>query len=224
MVGPQTNYMGLEQREEGNFITILGGKFCQRVAEGTEGAVTRTNKLGKTVHEKFYDSFTAKLIGIKTQDGDYGKSWVFSFRDKEEVYHLQLGYSNSFSTAFLKMLPNMDLTKEMKIQPDTKEVDGKKKSSLFIKQDGANIKHAFTRENPNGMPDMEQITVKGVLTWDDTKRIEFLHNMVVTTILPKLEAIVPKVEKQDADKAFDALGGTEPVPMATPNPADEIGF
>ena len=52
--------MGLDNRAEGKFITILGGKFCQKVPEGTQGAVTRTNKLGKTVTEKFYDSFTGK--------------------------------------------------------------------------------------------------------------------------------------------------------------------
>jgi phosphoribosylamine-glycine ligase len=70
----------------------------------------------------------------------------------------------------------------------TKEVDGKNKSSLFINQNGASIKHAFTRENPNGMPDMEQVTVKGQQVWDDTKRIEFLYNMVATTIIPTASA------------------------------------
>ena len=178
--------MGLEQRQAGNYITILGGKFCQRVPEGTEGAETRVNKIGNTVHEKFYDSFTGKLIDIKVQDGVYGKTWNFVFQDKEEPYTLQLSYSNSFSTAFLKMLPNIDLTKEMKLSPSVKEVDGKNKSALFINQDGVALKHAYTRENPNGMPDMEQVTVKGVLQWDDTKRLVFLQNMVDTTIIPKL--------------------------------------
>lgn len=201
--------MGLENRTEGNFITILGGKFCQRVPEGTPGAVTRVNKMNKTVHEKFYDSFTGKLIGIKTQDGEYGKSWIFSFRDSGEVYHLQLSYSNSFATAFLKMLPNVDLSKEMKVSPSTKEVDGKPKSSLFINQNGQSVKHAFTRENPNGMPDMEQVTVKGQQVWDDTKRIEFLYNMVATQIIPKLEGVPESAQAPattDADKQFDNFG------------------
>ena len=178
--------MGLENREGGNFITILNGKFCQRVPQGTEGSAERVNKLGKTVSEKFYDSFTAKLVGIRTQDGEYGKSWLFDFKDGEEVYHLQLSYSNSFATAFLKMLPNVDLTQEMKVSPSTKEVDGKQKSSLFINQNGAPIKHAYTKDAPNGMPDMEQVTVKGQLVWDDTKRLAFLQNMVDTLIVPKL--------------------------------------
>jgi hypothetical protein len=181
--------MGLDTRQTGNFITILNGKLCQRVPEGTEGAVKRTNKLGNVVNEKFYDSFTGKLIDIKVQDGTYGKTWNFVFKDKEEPYTLQLSYSNSFSTALLKMLPNIDLTKEMKLSPSVKEVDGKDRSSLFINQDGKSIKHAYSRENPNGMPDMEQVTVKGVLVWDDTKRLEFLDKMVHETILPKLQTI-----------------------------------
>jgi len=181
--------MGLENRTGGNYITILGGKFCQRVQEGTEGAQTRVNKIGNTVHEKFYDSFTGKLVDIKTQEGTYGKTWNFMFKDKEDIYTLQLSYSNSFSTAILKMLPNIDLTKEMKVSPSVKEVDGKNKSSLFINQDGKALKHAFTRDNPNGMPDMEQVTVNGSQVWDDTKRLVFLQNMVDTTILPKLTEI-----------------------------------
>ncbi len=201
--------MPLENRQGGQFITILGGKFCQRVKEGTEGSVARVNKMNKTVHEKFYDSFTGHLVGIRTQDGEYGKSWIFDFKDKEDVYHLQLSYSNSFATQFLRILPNIDLTKEMKVSPSVKEVEGKPRSSLFINQDGVALKHAYTKDNPNGMPDLEQITVKGSKVWDDTKRIAFLANMVATTIIPKIEAINGKpvvTESTKADKAFDDLG------------------
>lgn len=211
--------MGLNTRQEGNFITILNGKFCIRVPEGTPGATTRVNKMNKTVHEKYYDNFTGKLVGIKTQDGEYGKSWIFSFKDKEEVYHLQLSYSNSFATAFLKMLPNVDLAKEMKVSPSVKEVDGKNKSSLFINQDGVAIKHAFTKDNPNGMPDMEQVTVKGQLVWDDTKRIEFLYQMVANDIIPKLETLNGKSAESPTPKTpLDVLDTSNDV-----NP-DDVPF
>ena len=190
--------MALENREEGKYITILGGKFCVRVPEGTPKSVTRVNKQGKTVHEVFYDSFTGKLVGIKTQDSAYGKNWIFSFQDGGEIYNLQLSYSNSFATAFLKMLPNIDLTKEMKVQPAVKiGDDGKNKSSLFVNQNGVSVKHAYTKEAPNGLPQMEQITVKGQPVWDDTKRIEFLHDMVVKNIIPKL----PKIVSDDSSSA-----------------------
>lgn len=178
--------MAFENKTRGNFFTIYNGKFSQRVPEGTVGATSRVNKEGKTVHERYYESFTAKLIDIKTQDGNYGKNWLFSFQDGGEVFILQLPYSNSFATAFLKMLPNIDVSKEMTIEPDSKVVDGKTKSSLFVKQGGVNIKHAYTKDAPNGLPDLEQVQVKGQMVWDDTKRIDFLYNMVQTQIVPKL--------------------------------------
>lgn len=211
--------MGLENREGGNFITILNGKFCQRVPEGTAGSIERVNKLGKTVHERFYDSFTAKLIDIKTQDSEYGKNWLFVFRDNGEVYNLQLSYSNSFAQNLLKMLPNIDLSKEMKLQPAVKVVDGKNKSSLFISQGGVTIKHAYTKDNPNGLPQMKQVKVKGQDVWDDSERLEFLHAMVEKDVLPKLP--------RDAQAAKEAKGedssalAVDEDPFSSDKPKDE---
>lgn len=199
--------MGLDNREGGKYITILNGKFCVRVPQGTAGAVERVNKLGNTVYEKFYDSFEGKLINIRTQDSPYGKNWVFDFRDEGEVYHLQLSYSNSYATNILKILPNIDITKEMKVQPAQRIEDGKTKSSLFISQDGTTLKHAYTKDNPNGLPQMEQITIKGQLVWDDTKRLEFLSAMVERDILPKL----PKDAQVAPSKADEGLAVEESV-------------
>lgn len=201
--------MGLQNYEGGKYITILGGKFCQRVDQNTPGAVSRVNKEGKTVFEKYYDAFTGKLVGIKTQDGAYGKNWLFSFRDKEDVYNLQLGYSNGYAVAFLKMLPNVDITKEMKVSPKSEQEGDKTKTSLFINQGGQPVKHAYTKENPNGLPQWEQITVKGQLVWDSTKQLEFLENMVTTQIAPKLDGVPQEATggvlsaNAQADKDFE---------------------
>lgn len=178
--------MAFSDREGGKYFTILGGKFCIRVSSDTPGAKERVNKLGKTVHEIFKDSFEGRLINIRTRDGEYGKSWEFDFQDEGEIYTLQLSYSNSYATNILKMLPNVDLSKPMKVQPSQKIEDGKTKSSLFISQDGVTLKHAFTKDKPNGMPDMKKIMVSGKEQWDDTDRLVFLQNMVDTEILPKL--------------------------------------
>lgn len=201
--------MGFADREGGKFFNIFEGKFAIRVPEGTEGAVRRENKEKKIVYEIFHDSFTGKLVGIRTQDGPFGKNWLFDFKDGEEAYTLQLSYSNSFAKNFLKILPNADLTKEMKVMPSQKiEADGKKKTSLFVAQDGVTLKHAYTKDAPNGLPQMEQVTVKGQQVWDDTKQLEFLYNMVVTTIVPKL----PKRETTPATQEALAVDGNEAGP------------
>jgi len=194
--------MGLQKNEGGNYITILAGKFSQRVPEGTEGAVTRVNKNDKTVHEMYYESFVGKLVGIKTQNGDYGKNWVFEFQDSDSIYLLQLSYANSYAIAFLKMLPNIDVSKEMKVSPQQKIEGDKTKTALFVNQDGNAIKHFYTKDDPKGIPQWEQITVNGQLQWDSTKQVNFLEEMVNKDIVPKLP------EKQVPDNQKDILAST----------------
>lgn len=203
--------MGLQNYERGNYITIFNGKFTQSVPDNTPGSVTRVNKNGKTVHEKYYDSFVGKLVGIKTQDGSFGKNWLFSFKDKDEVYNLQLGYSNNYAVNILKMLSNIDLNIEMKVSPKSEEKDGKTQTSLFINQNGNPIKHAFTKDAPNGIPQWEQIIVKGVPTWDNTKQMLFLENLVMTQIVPKLEGVPATANNQATlqDTEFDNFGKPE---------------
>jgi len=209
--------MGLEKYEGGNWISILNGKFCQRVGQETAGAIQRTpsatNKLTKVVYEKYYDSFVGTLVGIRTKDSPYGLNWVFDFQDKKEIYHLTTSYSNSYAKALLSMLPNADLSKPMRVSPMVKEVEGKKKSSLFLNQDGKPLKHYFTREHPNGLPPMVEVTVKGQKTWDDTAQLAFYENYVKTEIIPKLPkptVVTPEPEQSQADKDFADLTGGEP--------------
>lgn len=202
--------MGFADREGGKFFTILNGKFCVRVAPETPNAVARVNKLGKTVYEVYHDSFTGKLVNIRTKDSEYGKNWEFDFRDGEAVWTLQLSYSNSYATNILKILPNADLTQEMKMQPSQKVEDGKTKSSLFISQNGTTLKHAYTKDNPNGLPPMVKLIVKGQEVWDDTDRLVFLQAMVDRDILPKL----PKDNKAPVSRSEEPLavdGGDDEV-------------
>lgn len=200
--------MALENRESGNYITILNGKLCQRVKDGTEGSIKRVNKIGKTVSEKFYDSFTGRLIDIKMGDGTYGKTWNFYFQDKGEVYILQLSYNNGYANSLLKMLPNADLTKELKVSPSSKEVDGKIKTSLFVNQDGVALKNFYNKEHPNGLPEWKQIVVKGEKVWDSTDQLVFLENMVMTTIVPKLagnKVAAPVAQSEQMELAPDEI-------------------
>lgn len=183
--------MSFQNKSSNIFFTIYDGKFVQRVQEGTLGAKSRINKIGKEVHEVFHDSFTGKIVNIRTTDSpDYGKSWYFDLEgDKDKkIYSLQLPYSNSFATALLKILPNVNLDEVMTLSPSVKMIDGKNRSTMFVNQNGNAIKHAYTKDAPNGMPDMVEITVKGQKVWDDTDRIEFLHAMVQRDILPKLNS------------------------------------
>lgn len=216
--------MSFTNKSTNTFFTILAGKFSQRVPEGTPGAVERVNKLGKVVHEVSHDSFTGILTDIRITESDYGRSWNFDFSSDGKIYTLQLSYSNSFATALLKMLPNIDVSNEFTMTPSVKMVDGKSQSALFVNQDNKAVKHAYTKAEPNGLPDMEQIMVKGQPTWDDTKRLEFLTAMVSETILPKLTGAVSEATEDSEKPLPTSFEDFEPEGGVIDADPEDIGF
>lgn len=182
----------LGQSQKGKYITIYQGKITESYKTPIEGSIERTNKEGKQVYEIYHDWCEGNLVNVRTKGlptDQYGKSWIFDLKDGEEIYHLQLSYSNSYATAFLKMLPNIDLAEKIKITPDLKTVEGKTRSALFINQDEQPIKHAFTKDNPNGLPPLVKTVISGKDVWDDTAQLAFFEDMVNTQIRPKLEKI-----------------------------------
>jgi len=190
--------MGLNNSQQGVvFLAISNGKIVRQFKEKTEKSVSRVNKVGREVHEEFYDSLTGVLKDITTKESEYGKFWVIKMEAEGKLYQIEFNYSGGYATSFLKALPNTFLSQSFTISPKL-TIDGdKKKSVLFINQNGAGIKHYFTRDNPNGMPDLNKIKVKGKDTWDDSDRMEFLENYVKNIIIPNIKSQLSDVTEED---------------------------
>lgn len=186
--------MGAIKQTSAIYLTIADGKICRRLQTKTPDAIERVTKEGKLVYEEFYKGWKGKITNIKTRENDYGKSWMIELTDEFGVYFLQMPYSSGYSASFLKALPNVDLTKDVTLTPKLTIEGEKKRSTMFISQDGTGIKWAYTKDNPNGIPELKQIKVKGKTTWDDSDIMEFLENMVNTEILPKLNGEVAEEE------------------------------
>lgn len=183
------------------YFNISNGKICQSFKTMVDGAIERTTKTGKIVFEKFYDYIDGIITGIETRESEYGKSWLVSLLDEEtgQTQVLQFNYSSGYSAAFLKALPNVDMSKKVKITPKLTIEGDKKKTTVFLNQGGNACKWAFTRDNPNGLPELKQIKVKGKITWDDSDVMEFLETMVKEQILPKLTRRAAAVAAPPAD-------------------------
>jgi len=185
------------------FYTITDGRICRTFKAATAKSIERVNKMGKIVHEEFMDGLSGRITEIKTKDHpDYGKFWLITLTDGDWSGVVQIKYSSGYASAFLKLLPNVNLSKDVTIQPKM-VVDGdKKKASLFIMQEGIPLKHFYTKDNPNGLPKMKQLKVKGVMTWDDTEMMEFLEKMVFTEVVPKLNGASSEDSKEIEDLDF----------------------
>lgn len=184
--------MGLSNNQHGSttFLYVVGGKICRKVPKGTEGAVERVNKNNVTVYELQWNSLSAMItdITIKVSE-EYGDQWEITLRDVIDEYKLQLPVSGRVANGFTFRLPNVDFTKEVEINTF---IDKKNdKPVLLLKQDGATVKAAYTKDAPNGLPQLESVMFKGKPQWDDTNIQAFIKNMVQTTIIPKLKQSKP---------------------------------
>jgi hypothetical protein len=180
--------MGLNNNQSSSiYLQISNGKLVRSFSSPTQKSVSRTNKVGKEVHEEFYDSLTGYVKGISTKETEYGKFWVINVNDGESDYTLSTNYSGGYAVSFLKAIPNADLSRVMTITPKIM-VDGDKRNSvMFINQDGKGLKHYWTKDNPGQLPNLEKIKIKGKDTWDDTKRLEYLENFVKDLFNSKVE-------------------------------------
>ena len=171
----------------GLWLSVVKGTLTQRVKAGTENAVERVIEkgpnAGSTVHELRYNFVEGKLERIYIQDTEYGKSWVFVVDDGQKAYNLTVGYSSGYAVGLLGRLPNVDLSKDIKIKSFyIKGDDDKYRGYLTIEQGGQKVERAFTKEDPNGCPEVERVTVNGQPVWDSTKRMEFFENLVESTM------------------------------------------
>ena len=191
------------------YYTISDGKICRQHREPVEGSKERVNKNGKTVHETFYKALKGRITDIKEKDGDFGKQWIITLQDESGVNEvLQFQYSSGYANGFLRALPNVDFSLDVLIAPNMKIEGEKKKTTIFLTQNGKALPWYYTKDKPNGIPDLKQIKVKGKLTYDDSEIMEFLENMVNTKVLPQLKSF-----KAVAAEIGDDADDNEDVPF-----------
>jgi hypothetical protein len=179
--------MGAVEQSNAIFLSITNGQICRKVPAPTKTSKERVNKNGKTVHEEYCKGWKGRITAITVRDHpEFGKFWNITLTDDQGDAILQMNYSSGYSAAFLKMLPNVDLSSDVVITPNLKKEGDKNKTSLFITQHGVPVKWYYTKDDPKGLPSLKKIKVKGKDTWDDSDIMEFLENMVNTEIVPKL--------------------------------------
>lgn len=179
--------MGLNTREgHGTFVSIADGKIVQSFKEPGEGRKQKVNKSGNVSYVVEYDSIDGVLVDLKLKTStnpQFSDQYVLTIEDASGRYLLNFYKSSRNSASILKALPNVDLDKQVTIFPwkmqdrndKTKEVQG-----VTIYQKGRGFEKdkvppAYTKESPNGLPEMKKIKVKGKEQWDSSDMDEFLE-------------------------------------------------
>jgi hypothetical protein len=175
--------MGLQKEGNsgGNYLNIANGRLVRAHKSAQEGVTeTRVNKNGKTVHEEHFTSISGYLKDARIQENEYGRQWQFKLEDGMDHFIVCMGYSSRYATSLLKALPNIDLNKEVVLKPYqfTDQNDASRQvSGITVYQDNVKILPAYTKEAPNGLPEMKKVRVKGTDVWDTESMDNFLAAM-----------------------------------------------
>lgn len=154
------------------FYSVVAGKFRCKVPEGTEGAEKRENKNGKIVHELCFDTMKGTIVDIAIEDSEYGQNLNITFNDGDV---LSLIFDSNIGQTFAKILPNI---KEGEYLEMNTWIDKEEKTAFVVKQNGQALPWAFTKDNPNGIPQATKKTVAGRDKWDFSEITNFLYDVV----------------------------------------------
>lgn len=164
------------------YLSVADGNLVRQHKQANERTAERLTKTGKLVYEERFKDLTAKLDGITTRENDYGKQWQLRFQDQGDYYVISLPYSSRYASSFLKALPNIDLSKEVRFMPwamKDKNDPTKTVTGITLYQDGEKVAPYYTKEDPKGLPQMVKIKVKGKEQWDDSDMMSYLENMAL---------------------------------------------
>lgn len=196
-----------------NFYNVTNGKivrsFGKKEPEGIE-TKSRVNKNGDTVYELNYDyiSGVIKNAEIKNHE-EYGDNIVLTLVNGNDSAQLSIKFDSAYGRSFLFKLGGIDLLDEIKIKPYSfLNNEGKNIIGLNLFQDGKKIKNLYTREAPNGLPPLEEVTFNGKKQWDKTKQINFLKekfNEFIDPFLKTDELKTPNNLSDDVTATLDEL-------------------
>ena len=190
------------------YLSFMSGKFVQRVDENTSGAVPRVLEKGKnagtTVYELHYDTYEGQIYKMETEASQFGQRLhvfidISTELEPDTKVKLSLPLSSGPAKGLLSRLPKLDLVKDVVLKGYhiKNEETGRYNAYLVPYQDGQKITPYFTKDNPNGLPSMEKIKVKGQDVWDDSKQLEFYEELISSTEWPGVDATVEAAPVED---------------------------
>lgn len=213
--------LGSTNKTRKTYLQPISGKIVQSVGEDAkddEKVRERVNKVGKTVYERMFDFVAGEVVDMEIHSGDYGDRIMITIVDMDNEYELQVPVESKYGQSILMRMPNIDFSNRVLFMPYEFEDDNGKKKSGFVLSQGVNadegrynkeekVQPAHTRDNPNGLPELEVKTRGSKTTYDDTDRINFLLEQ-----FEKLKPTRNEAPKIGASQKEEPSGTSKPKP------------
>lgn len=175
------------------YIGTFDGFFEVRQKEPGPGTIQRVTKNGKTINVLRYNQLAGILRGFeikKAKISDVEMEFFVLLIQADKLYQIDLQVSSSSTFYFISRLVQCDIKKPMTLKIFANVENGKKKTVIVIYQEGSKdaIKGLWTKDHPNGCPNLKKVMFKGKEQWDDTDRNEYVKKFALEKIVPQIEA------------------------------------
>lgn len=195
---------------EGNtsivYLSVIDGKFAQRVRPDVVGVQKRTLKSGKVVYEKYYNNVKGIITKLELKAREYEGKTLKSLNitlDNE----VQIQLSGGIDNAQNKNIINTLLSPQCKLDCllvflISRDQDGY--SEVFIMQDDHGIKRFSNKENPNGVPQPVKKEKMGEVKWDWDAQNEWFYNQFQELA----KRVAGNIAHQELDQSVAAQGSS----------------
>lgn len=201
------------RRGAAEFWQIRNGYLAKRVQEGTPESYPVTKKDGSVYYEIRQDYFVGRLKKVEVRaHEEYGDFLKLTLVAKGTNYSIEMDLNSGYAFGFLSTIPNADLEHIIQLTPSYTEKDGKKTSKIFLQQESGWLKQYFTKENPNGLPELKKIKIKGKDTWDNSDRMDWFKEVLI----PKLSAKLREIWSEETEEVEDEIGENKPITTKLP--------
>jgi hypothetical protein len=178
--------MGLTNSETSNskIVTIVKGKFTIRLPDDSnnpkavERELTMGVNAGKIVKELQYTGIEGSIERCYIDESEYGVNYMTELVDDESSrFKLQIPLDSQFFGQYAKRMPNIDTSKPLFLGLGYDRERGR--NFLYARQGDEKVSMAYTKDNPNGLPEPTKKTVKGKEVWDFEEQENFLYEVAM---------------------------------------------
>lgn len=176
--------------------------------------------------KKTFGSLTGQIVDLDIVDEKYNgneyRKVILFIAHESGVTQLGFPLASGYGWGFFQMCGNINVAHELEISGGIKTDPNdktKKYGSMFIKQDGTNLKHLMTKDSDAGkkVPKVEEVKVGKTVVKNYEKRDTYMEKV--------LTAFYKKVQKQFPNGAA-AFKGAKHQDVDTNNtePIDDLPF
>jgi hypothetical protein len=205
--------MGLGNNSSAIYVDLRNGKVMRYSKTNESGTFPVITAKGDTRYYYIYDFIEGHVTNFSTREEEIAGKLKLKFQihltSEGETYIVKMDVDSAYFRMFCSVLPNIDWKYPVKLIPRMKEENGVKKSSMIVVNNDQPMKFAFTRDFPNGKPEVTFTKNKKgeIIDIDREDEMKFFMNLISEAKASLVHPAVAMTPVKSAAPAAPAASG-----------------